>query len=307
MPGIDIKELYMNGRHELLTTHASSLIREQVRKPFSNILRTILYHQYVASPADISSSEGVIRYRRLYRTVRGSGMGLTCSGEVASAAFYVESEKSYACCPIIQERFGVALFVRYADDILIVFSSASLLQRSSFFRELKARSRTYPLLCESVSSTSVAMLDLEIYVDGSRLRTKPYIKPTQQRRWLSDSSYHWASVHNAWPASYEARLANISSCHGDAIRAINSFRSSLAAQCPGHVGLLERSNSAPRSNLRYSWFVLPFSEHWAASGISSFLVSLTNAAVQAGLKPARLAWRLGGKHWTRVIQGFNQW
>ena len=260
----------MNGGHELLTSHAGSLIKGKVHEPFCNILRTILYHQYVRSPADTFVEGRSLRYRRLYRTVRGSGMGLTCSGEVASAAFYVETERPFACNPIIQERFGVALFLRYADDILIIFNNASPLQRFSFFKELKAQSRTYPLLCEAVSSTSVAMLDLEIYVSNNRLCTRPYIKPTQQRRWLSDSSYHWAAVHRAWPATYEARLRNISSCQGDASRSISFFRASLSAQCPGHVGLQKRIESLPRSSQRYSWFVLPFSKHWASSGIKSF-------------------------------------
>ena len=57
---------------------------------------------------------------RLWKVMRGSGMGLPCSSSIADIAIHELAEKHWASCAMTQQLFGIKLWVRFCDDIFMV-------------------------------------------------------------------------------------------------------------------------------------------------------------------------------------------
>jgi hypothetical protein len=112
---------------------------------------------------------------------------------------------------------GVHLYLRYRDDILVVYIRSSTGPNGvDFMRKLKSlASCTYKIECETVSQ-QVPFLDLNIYMSSSfsstgKLSFKPHIKCTAQKTPLSHLSLHPLHVHSAWPLAEVGRLYRRSS------------------------------------------------------------------------------------------------
>ena len=303
---IDIKEFFMNGEHHDIARAAISLLPRDMRGSVELMILFLLREQFVAAPHHFVRFTEGREFQRLFRVSRGSGMGLPMSRELSDANFLVEAEDSYCLRSGICHEHGVFYYGRYADDILVIFVDTVCETRMRFLQGFKRHSRSYPLKVESVSSDEVQMLDMLISLgpDG-KFVTKPFVKPTSQRNFLSDRSYHHPNIHMCWPIGYLSRLRRISTHESDARRAQLQFLSELLAQCPSHVARFAMQSSIfnPRASAkadfgRCSWLVLPYTRYWLSAGIGGFLRE--QAANGSKLMPnlnVRLCWRNCAPDW----------
>jgi hypothetical protein len=176
----------------------------------------------------------------------------------------------FACLPFQQKLHNVHLYLRYRDDILVVYSrmpgERSIIQFGATLKSLA--SSTYVVECEQIAE-SAAFLDMYIYKSGSFMSTgalsfRPYIKETQQKVPLSYLSMHPMHIHSAWPLSEASRLFRRSSTWHIYVEARNQFVSKLEANYI-HIDVIQKIkewipfNALPRVRKPCTWLVLPYS------------------------------------------------
>ena len=126
-----------------------------------DLVSFLLHNQYVGITID-----GV---EAVWQVTAGSGMGMLSSDELSTLDFYVKCEKDFACDSGVQKTHGVLGYYRFKDDILVVFDFSGEYERArelmmSFLRGMKSRSKVYNLKVDEISSSGVAMLDVNIQV-----------------------------------------------------------------------------------------------------------------------------------------------
>lgn len=47
-------------------------------------------------------------------------MGLSCAGDLSNLTLYSLVEKDFMCDPVVQRRYGVHMYFRYIDDIMLI-------------------------------------------------------------------------------------------------------------------------------------------------------------------------------------------
>jgi hypothetical protein len=118
----DIKDFFMEASHETLVTQACS---HPGASHLRNAIQFLLSEQYVH----------VGMTNRLYKVIKGSGMGTQISSDLCDLAFFqlVESE---TCSKENLRKYGIKTWLRYRDDVFLVAFDVHLLQR--FFCVLRA-------------------------------------------------------------------------------------------------------------------------------------------------------------------------
>ena len=138
------------------------------------------------------------------------------SCEVCDTAFYWICEHGWAADQVVQEAHDIRCWVRYRDDIIVLYGNFDLFQ--VFINELKRRlAGIWTIKIEEVSAESVTMLDLTVCKSSTcsgYLKWRPYFKPSSRAVPLSTSSHHHNGVHG-WPAADLCRLARNSSTLSD--------------------------------------------------------------------------------------------
>ena len=115
--------------------------------------------------------------------MKGSGMGLICSGEVSDTCFFSMAEKNFALHPNVIKKFGILYYGRFKDDGIVIMSSPMEV-RMLFMRLLKVRAAFFDIKVESVSARKCVMLDVCLYKgegwkhSGSLVR---FVKAKNQR------------------------------------------------------------------------------------------------------------------------------
>ena len=97
-----------------------------------------------------------------FLVAKGSGMGLTASGEFSDAALLTKELAILPSAP----RAGVKAYFRFKDDILI-FRGVSRQQHDAMFGELQRLSGFFKLSLHMGNFTKVPMLDLWTQLGGS--------------------------------------------------------------------------------------------------------------------------------------------
>ena len=178
-----------------------------VRVALTETIMHILESQYVRD--DVSG--------RVFSVGSGSGMGQILSGDVSDLVCWDLCEAGWASRADIQAAYGVHLYVRYRDDILIIYSrqEAAISEStglSGFIRGMKERAGSvYEIELESVAP-SCQYLDIEItrashFMQSGKVSWAPYRKPTAHKIPLHSSSGHHRSVHRSWPIGEILRTA----------------------------------------------------------------------------------------------------
>ena len=106
----DIKEFYMSGTQQATSDAASTAFPSQFRDSATLMVDHILKSQIVTDGFS----------DKYFRVNIGSGMGLTCSGELSDGAFCNLAEKDFATNPEIQARYGILFYARFKDDGIII-------------------------------------------------------------------------------------------------------------------------------------------------------------------------------------------
>jgi hypothetical protein len=272
----DVKELYLAGEHEQLSSRASRLLEGSTAKWARDCLDVILGEQFVRFRPETGSN---------LQVVRGSGMGMRHSGSVSDAAFHDLVEIDLLSETSRKDN-GVELYVRFRDDILVVLANPKFC--TGFFSKLiSLASSMYEVERECFSLVSTTMLDLRVYKtagsDGiTRLRWKPYIKPTARHVPLTSDSCHPRSCHRAWPVAEIGRM-HVRSCRATDFGVFRDLKigrfarfflsGDVLADCESWKPRVQMQRSLESgTKCRVIRLVLPFSERWR--GISNELRTL---------------------------------
>lgn len=295
---IDIADFFMSGNHRELASLATREVSPVLQQHVQDLLFFILDHQFVAQKGDPE---------RVFKVMKGSGMGLICSGEVSDLAFLELVEKSFVLKPHVQRKFGVKHYSRFKDDIFLVMKGDMTLCRR-FFRLMQARSKYFVLKCESVSQSEVVMLDVLLKKSAGLLQASPYSKPSSNWLPLSHESMHPPHVHTSWPRAFEARLRSLSSTKETAKSAVHGFRIALAKTCNNHTYLSGLPSTfkhrAPR-NPDISYLVLPYFYGCNARELREVIGSVTSKLPPGTLPEIRIAWCLSGNHAIRHLRAIK--
>ena len=133
--------------------------------------------------------------------------GLAHSGSIAELSLVMGSERRML--PQLSAH-NIDLYVRFKDDIFVIFKCYKLLNR--FVRGLR-NGHPFKIKCEEISSTSISFLEVQVHKTLKAFEVYPVSNPSSLNTpWLSKSSCHVKSVHDAWPpARLVARLKLCSS------------------------------------------------------------------------------------------------
>ena len=173
--------------------------------------------------------------------IKGSGMGLECSGDVNDVCFYELAEKDFVLKPEIIEKYCLEFYARFRDDIVVIIAGDAQ-PRLDFVHELKRHSRFYKLKVESISKTSCIMLDL-VLSKGKRFDkfgvfdVGIHTKPSSQGTPLCNKSWHLPSIHRSWPDSRLIHYKNVCSDFIHFRDAAFGLFEKIRTYSPGHPGL----------------------------------------------------------------------
>ena len=175
-----------------MTAQLPSLMTE-LQDLFSEVLSLVLEHQFVLA-------SGLPDW---YRCTSGSGIGLLHSAVVANFAFYHAVETKFVHS--LRAR-GILCYCRYHDDIFLVFKDRLCLRFFAVF--LKANASYFKYVSNSVSQTSITMLDLTITISKGRLCAHPTL--TKSPIPLCPTSAHFPAIHRSWPSAVANRTWELS-------------------------------------------------------------------------------------------------
>lgn len=222
----------------------------------------------------------------------------------------------------MRSRFHIRAYAWFKDDLLIVIGGDAN-PRRRFYHALQAKAIFFRLKVESISRSSVEMLDIILY-KGNRHRLYGILDHVVRIRTsalgiaLSDTSCHPAGAHRTWPL---ARLRTIKLRCSDvqgSEAACNAFKNVLLSSCPSHVAFdpLCVSQSVHSSSFckLSSWVVMPHHPVLEKCGIPALLrrvferyeVSLTQADEYIDDLRARVAWSLGGASLKSKLLALNR-
>jgi hypothetical protein len=249
---------------------------------------------------------------RTWEVVEGSGMGLTHSSAVVDAAFYIYCEARWAGLPCIASQFGILMYVRFRDDVLII--AADIWQCKTWLARLREYAQpVFVIELVDLSSSCVDMLAVRIMVNGSMLETtaKP---PRSLGPPLSVRSAHPLHTLSSWPIAYLRSAMKLCSSEVLARQCVEQFLQRLTQyhepenfveliRSQADRALLMRFGSlSPKSkpDLRagsgslVKWLVLPFHPFWNEGNLNRRLrVRLSQPDVQ-------VAWQLATRSFTSL-------
>jgi len=188
MAVIDIKDFFLSGSPVDLSNDVSTSFSGSEADMIKETSFTLLDNQFVAA----SSLECA------YRCYCGSGIGLRHSPNISNLAFFNAVETKVL--PRFY-RMGVLLYLRYFDDIFILFDARDSMYNSCRF--FKERSSYFTLKVDSVSATQVGILDLNISIVDGSFQVQP--KGDKLPQPLCPSSAHAGHVHSSWPTAVRCR------------------------------------------------------------------------------------------------------
>jgi len=164
---IDVSDFYMTGEHYDLSRWATAHIDETLKDPLNKLIFFVLGHQFV------------VLDKHIYRVKRGSGMGLSLSGEVSDCSLLHLLEVGFMLDDSVREKYGVVFYGRFKDDMLVV-QRGSLEDATALVRNMRSKSKDFRLKIESVSKTSVTMLDVFFGEAGGPRLPTPHCQTVYQ-------------------------------------------------------------------------------------------------------------------------------
>ena len=188
----DVKDFFLTGSEDELVRSAVSLVELRMKVPLARAVEFLLWSQFVRS---------IHHPNRLWKTVKGSGMGLPHSGEVADAMLLVRERA-------ILRQFTPRGYVRFKDDILILIDDDGNGSVGKFWYGMKAGLKPFVIKPDSISQTDAMMLDIHIYrINGTtKLGYEPAMKVTGLGHVLNPTSYHHDAIHYNWPLAEARRI-----------------------------------------------------------------------------------------------------
>lgn len=305
----DIKDFFMSGGHTDIVDRCSGYVEPSVETKFRKLVMFILQTQFVTVDG---------RPGRAYRVDRGTGMGLSFSGDLSNLTFHDLVEK-WATSAQVRADHRIWYYGRYMDDGLII-ADADPARYGPFLDGIRSRaSSCFEVVFETPTSKPIMFLDLELslgdrYRSQRRIDFKMVSKATSIARPLAPSSMHPRGVHNAWPSALLHRAWRLTSGKVDydaeKSRRENLWRSN---------NIFPRASSekpsnplqGPSANNQIVRIVLPFAPVWGSAGLGRSIASvqaLWRQTFEGTAVPLRvgIAWSLGGTHLVHTLGSSRQ-
>ena len=167
-------------------TYASKASPANAEKVVDKALGFLLDNQFTVS----EEAPG-----RLWKFIKGSGMGHKHSGEVVDLAFYYKVEE-WTTMASTRQEFHIVGYWRYRDDILIIGSDRQ--NTVKYCQTLRSKASLFKLECKGFSS-SVHFLEVIITKSTTCYEYGPECKPTSLQIPMATDSAHPSHVHFSWP------------------------------------------------------------------------------------------------------------
>ena len=162
---------------------------------------------------------------RLWRTIRGSGMGLPHSGALCDAAVIVRAERQHAGVLGVRQHHCIDGFWRYKDDVLVLGSDPGL--ANEFLRRYISFAGYFKIVCENVDSNQCKFLEVIVKKGVCEFLTIPSYKNTNISKPLEMTSAHPPFVHKSWPIALRRRTQALASIRACEIEAMNEFKKAI--------------------------------------------------------------------------------
>lgn len=195
---------FMSGRHRSIIERCKREVDEEFAESFAEVATYALANQYI----QVDAADDLI-----WKARHGSGMGLSCAGDLSNVTYYSLAEKDFVCLESTRAKYGIIMYMRYMDDILIVNDGQSFYE---LFAAMKIKAQYFELKAEEVSMQGVRFLDLYIH-KGPRHKASRLLdyrvarKETHIGRPLAPSSAHHPAVHYSWLVALLRRAERLSS------------------------------------------------------------------------------------------------
>lgn len=177
---------------------------------FITILRLVLENSYIH-----------FKNRRFFKQLSGTAMGMCISVFFANAYMFTLTERYISRPPP-----GVRLFVRFIDDILVIFDDATDAQVTEFFAPISNEHISYVV---DPVGRSQSFLDVRVIIEtpDNRLAFEPFWKPTASGSYLHPATCHPEHTTRAIPHSQFLRLRRNSSDRARYVEAAKRLQSEL--------------------------------------------------------------------------------
>lgn len=139
-----------------------------------------------------------------YKVILGDGQGLTHSGDFCDLVIARLCETYFILVPSILNKFGILLYRRFRDDILVAFNITAQgmdAPNNTFLAAFKRRAaRVGYVVTPNEVGSSVPFLNATVQVVDKKLKISPYTKPGWHLSIpLCRTSAHQSHVHDSWP------------------------------------------------------------------------------------------------------------
>ena len=310
---VDVKDFFLSGEHSEIVEISSQAVSLEFRDHFKQLCSMILRSQYVTIDAK-SPSEA-------WQVCRGTGIGLSCAGDLSNTVFALLVETPFITRPQVRARFGIEVYSRFMDDILMVVRDSGRQSRFELADELRSRARFFQLELE-VRSTSVKFLDFDIFF-GERFQARRLLdyrvsqKASSIAVPLRQTSAHPWSIHSSWPRGMLKRVALLCSSRADITKAREAMYQKWASAHIDHEMFLNRTRPAARmlrdrlhpevSPPRVHRLILPFHDAWMKSRWSRILRDLKWRLLQYVQYHCVLqtSWSLEDKHMVVLLRALH--
>ena len=193
---LDVKDFYLCGDFRKLAETAAKAAPASHASCVEAVTYFLLSNQYIKSP---------LLPGRLWRAVRGAGIGLMMSGELTDWCFWWLLERKILGSEVLAQ-WGIVRWWRFRDDILIL--SKDCLDVRSLVVSLKRICDIWPLKIEEANLTNIRYLDVRVVLYSSSVAVEPAYKESKLKVLLDTASGHAPSVHKSWPLMMMNRLAS---------------------------------------------------------------------------------------------------
>ena len=292
---LDIKDYYLSGTMDELTASVSRALHGRAHLSLiRDVTQFLVFNQYVRGRRHVSTQD-----EGAYRVVRGSGMGLVHSGDLADLSF-LELVDLWLLAPHTIDNLGIKLYLRFRDDGLVVLKPSGV---EALKTEVKRRARFYEVKVEDESVYRMEFLNLRVCKRPGGLLTMHYAKPTANNIPLSSLSGQAPTVHKSWPRSIIGSIFRLCMRSKDAQRAADNLRARFftstvplcwpATRWRPQVPRRDRSSTV--------WLALPFHPS-TSGGLQRILFEIkaelgtrftNNFMTTLGLNDVSIAWQNG--------------